>query len=92
MSRPPSLPKSAQALWGRLVKAGLSLYVVFLLVVAPIVKFLVPGGSAWLHRNLDTVMLLCLAPLALGIALWFVGGWVALPFLLGRGLWRRLRG
>jgi hypothetical protein len=75
--------------WSRFALGGFYLFMAFLFIGGPIIKFLVPGGSDWLHRNVGTVMLLCLAPLALGIALYFVGGWVALPFWLGRGLWRR---
>jgi hypothetical protein len=78
--------------WSRFALGGVYVFVAFLFIGGPIIKFLVPGGSDWLHRNVDTVMLLCLAPLVLGLALYFVGGWVALPFWLGRGLWRRLRG
>jgi hypothetical protein len=78
--------------WSRAAVAGVGLFAIFLFVAAPIIKFVVPGGSEWLQRNIGTVMLLCLAPLVLGIALYFVAGWVALPFWLGRGLWRRLRG
>ena len=56
--------------WALVGKAGIALFLIFLFVVAPIIKFLVPGGSDWLHESIDTVLLLCMAPVVLG----FLGG------------------
>jgi hypothetical protein len=79
-------------MWVRLVIVGLWALLFFLFVVAPIVKFLVPGGSEWLQQHVDEVVLACLLPLLLGVAGWLIAGWVALPFILALGLWRKLRG
>jgi hypothetical protein len=59
-----------------------------------IIKFLVPGGSEWLHSHTGLFLLICAAPAFLwlfAMLLWLVLGWVALPFMLAVGLWRRLR-
>jgi hypothetical protein len=54
------------------------------------IKFVVPGGSAWLHVHTGTFFLICLAPLVL-MFLSPLLGWVALPFILAVALWRRVR-
>lgn len=79
----------------RLGVAWLCLGFAVFVVGGLIIKFLVPGGSEWLRSHTDTFALICLAPAVawlFGTLLWLVFGWVALPFLLGRGVWRRLRG
>jgi hypothetical protein len=79
----------------RFAGAWLVLGAVVFVVGGLIIKFLVPGGSEWLRSHTDTFALICLAPAIawlFGLLLWAVLGWVALPFLLARGLWRWLRG
>jgi hypothetical protein len=67
---------------------------VVLFVFGLVGRLLVPGGDEWLNVHAATILVVCLAPLIAvlgGMLLWFVVGWLLLPFWLVRGLWRMLR-